>query len=92
MLDTLIIISVGVVCVGMGGGVWYGMVWFWLLGISASVLAGREAGLPHQLPGPGATLNPEHQDQKAHIAFTDRYTLFSGWSYRQSPIVPILNG
>ena len=49
-------------CVGMGGGVWYGMVWFWLLGISASVLAGREAGLPQQLPRPGATLNPEHQD------------------------------
>ena len=47
------------------------MVWFWLLGLSASVLAGREAGLPQQLPGPGATLNPEHQDQKAHIAFRE---------------------
>ena len=33
------------------------MVWFWLLGLSASVLAGREAGLPQQLPGPGATAN-----------------------------------
>ena len=30
-----------------------GMVWFWLLGLSASVLAGREAGLPQQVLGPG---------------------------------------
>ena len=50
------------VCYGM---LWYtmicyGMVWFWLLGLSASVLAGREAGLPQQLPGPGAEPNPEH--------------------------------
>ena len=48
-----------------------GMVWFWLLGLSASVLAGREAGLPQQLPGPGAALNPEHQDQKAHLVFRE---------------------
>ena len=34
-----------------------GMVWFWLLGLSASVLAGREAGLPHQLPGPMGVYN-----------------------------------
>ena len=51
----------GVFCNGGVGG----MVWFWLLGLLASVLAGREAGLPQQLPGPGAALNPEHQDQKA---------------------------
>ena len=41
------------------GGWGDGMVWFWLLGLLASVLAGREAGLPQQLPGPGAALNPE---------------------------------
>ena len=53
-----------------GGG---DMVWFWLLGLSASVLAGREARLPHQLPGPRATLIPDHQGQKAHREFSDRY-------------------
>ena len=37
-----------------GGEGVYGMVWFWLLGLSASVLAGREAGLPQQLPRPGS--------------------------------------
>ena len=50
------------------------MVWVWLLGLSASVLAGREAGLPQQLPGPGAAMNPEHQDKKAHLAFREVHT------------------
>ena len=65
------------VCYGM---LWYtmicyGMVWFWLLGLSASLLAVREAGvpLPQKLLGPRATLNPEHQDQLAHIAFREVY-------------------
>ena len=39
----------------------------WLLGLSASLLAGREPGLPRQLPGPGAALNPEHQTKSGEI-------------------------
>ena len=31
------------------------------------MLAGREAGLPQQLPGPGVALNPEYKDQEAGI-------------------------
>ena len=38
---------------GGGEGAGYGMVWFWLLGLSASVLAGREAGFPHNSLVPG---------------------------------------
>ena len=39
----------------------------WTLGLCAC----REAWLPQQLPDPGATLNPEPQDQKAHVAFRE---------------------
>ena len=49
------------------------MVWFWLLGLSASVLAGREAGLPQQLPGPGATANQNVKNIPV------RYIPFAGW-------------
>ena len=61
--------------------IWYGMVQ--LLGLSASLLAGREAGipLPQQVLDHGATLNPEHKAQGPegqHIAFREVLPLLDG--------------
>ena len=50
------------------------------------LVAGREAWLPQQLPGPGVARNPEYKDQEARVIQTGAPPLLDGVEVQQTHI------